>query len=139
MELPSLTLVASGLLIAAFALVVAAGLDLTWVRAITPVLRGPADLTRFRRAVTRQRWAALGVIVLLVGAGAVLLVGFGGGWCRPDDLPLALGAGVPLLVVELWLRYVEGRFKAVPAADPRIRAKWQRVLQEWEEHPVPDW
>ena len=139
MALPSLTLVVSGLLVAAFALVVVAGLDLTRVRVTTPVLRGPADLARFRRAVTRQRWATLGVLVLLIGAGVALLVGLVGGWCRPDDLPLTLGAGVPLLVVELWLRYVEARFRAVPAADARIRAKWERVLQEWEEHPVPDW
>src|SRR5689334_17775552 len=132
MVLPSLTLVASGLLVAAFALVVAAGADLTRVRAATPVLRGRSDLARFRRAVTRQRWAALGVIVLLVAAGAVLLVGLLGGWCRADDLPLTAGAGVPLLVVEVWLRYAEARFRAVPAADPRTRAAWDRVLLWWE-------
>ena len=60
MALPSLTLVASGLLIAAFVLVVAAGLDLTWLRATTPVLRGRRDLNRFRRAVNRQRYALPG-------------------------------------------------------------------------------
>jgi hypothetical protein len=139
MALPSLTLVATGLLAAAFALVVAAGLDLTWLRAATPVLRGRADLTRFRRAVTRQRWACLGVLVLLIGAGAVFLVGLLGGWCRPDDLPLTAGAGVPLLAAEWWLRSAEARFKAVPAANPRIRAAWERVVLWWEEHPVPDW
>jgi hypothetical protein len=139
MELPSLTLVASGLLVAAFALVVAAGLDLTRLRVATPVLRGPADLARFRRAIARQRWATLGVLALFIGAGVAILLGLLGGWCRPDDLPLTFAAGVPLLVVEWWLRYVEARFKAVPAADPRIRLKWERALQEWEEHPVPDW
>lgn len=139
MALPSLTLVASGLLVAAFAVVVAAGLDLTRLRATTPVLRGRADLARFRRAVTRQRWAALGVIVLLIAAGAVFLVGLLGGWCRADDLPITFGAGVPLLVVELWLRYAEARFRAVPAADPRLQARWEQVLRDWEEHPVPDW
>lgn len=139
MGLPSMTLVATGLLIAAFALMVAAGLDLTWLRATTPVLRGRADLARFRRAVTRQRWAALGVIVLLIGAGAALLVGLLGGWCRTDDLPLTVGAGVPLLAVEWWLRHAEARFRAVPAADPRLQAEWARVVLWWEEHPVPEW
>ena len=41
--------------------------------------------------------------------------------------------------MEWWLKYAEGRFKAVPAANPKIQAKWERVLREWEEHPVPDW
>src|SRR3989442_1148059 len=133
MGLPSLALVATGLLGAAFAVVVAAGLDLTWQRAATPVLRGRADLARVRRGINRQRWACLGVIVLLIAAGVAVLVGLVGGWCRAADLPLTAGAGVPLLAVELWLRSAEARFRAVPAADPRIRAKWERVLLEWEE------
>jgi len=118
--------------------VVAAGLDLTWLRATTPVLRSRADLTRFRRVITRQRFACLGVLVLLISAGVVALVGQLGGWCQWADLPLTVGAGVPLLLVVWWLKYAEARFKAVPAANPKIRAKWARVLQEWEEHPVPD-
>jgi hypothetical protein len=134
-----LTLVASGLLIAAFVLVVMAALDLTRVRFSTPVLRRRSDLERFRRAITRQRFACLGVIVLFVSAGTVALVGQIGGWCRMDDLPLTFGAGVPLLLVEWWLKYAERRFKAVPTANSKIRARWQRTLEEWEAHPVPDW
>lgn len=139
MGLPSLSLAASGLLVAAFAVALAAGLDLTWQRIATPILRGRADLARYRRAVTRQRWACLGVVVLLVAAGVVFLVGLLGGWCRPDDLPLTAGAGVPLLTAELWLRFAESRFRAVPAANPRVRAAWARVVLWWEEHPIPDW
>lgn len=139
MSLPPLTLVASGLLIAAFVLVVAAALDLTWVRFTTPMLQNRADLDKFRRAITRQRWASLGVILLLVGAGAVTLVGWIGGWLRMDDLPVTIGAGVPLLFVEWWMKYAERRFKSVPAASEKIRARWERAIREWEERPVPDW
>jgi len=139
MAVPSLTLVASGLLIAAFALVVAAGLDLTWQRASTRMLQDSSDLARFRRAINRQRYACLGVIGLLIAAGVVILVGLIGGWCRADDLPFTFGAGVPLLAAEWFVKYAERRFKGVPAASSKLRAKWARVLQEWEEHPVPDW
>lgn len=132
MGLPSLALVAGGLLLAAFVLAVVAGLDLTVVQFSTPVLRDRADLARFRGAIHRQRWLALGVILLFVAAGAVLLVGLLGGWCRADDLPLTAGAGVPLLVVEVWVRHAERRFKAVPAADPRLQAKWLQLLLWWE-------
>ncbi len=139
MALPSLTLVASGLLIAAFVVVVVAALDLTWIRFTTPMLRGRADLDRFRRAITRQRWASLVVIFLLISAAAVALVGQLGGWCQLDDLPVTIGAGVPLMFVEWWMKYAERRFKAIPAANDKIRAKWERALREWEERPIPDW
>jgi len=139
MTLPSLTLVASGLLIAAFVLVVAAALDLTRMRFTTPMLQGRADLDRFRRAINRQRWASLGVIVFLVCTGVVALVGLLGGWLRADDLPITIGAGLPLLLVEWWMKYAERRFKAVPAANAKVRAKWERALREWEESPIPDW
>ncbi len=139
MAIPSLTLVASGLLIVAFAIVVAAASDLTWMRASTRVLRGRADLDRFRRAINRQRWASLLVIFLLISAAAVALVGQLGGWCHLEDLPLTLGAGVPLMFVEWWMKYAERRFKAIPAANEKLRARWERLLQEWEERPIPDW
>ncbi len=139
MAIPSLTLVASGLLIVAFAIVVAAASDLTWMRASTRVLRNRADLDRFRRAINRQRWASLLVIFLLISAAAVALVGQLGGWCHLEDLPLTLGAGVPLMFVEWWMKYAERRFKAIPAANEKLRARWERLLQEWEERPIPDW
>ena len=139
MAIPSLTLVASGLLIVAFAIVVAAASDLTWMRASTRVLRNRADLDRFSRAISRQRWASLLVILLLISAAAVALVGQLGGWCHLDDLPMTIGAGVPLMFVEWWMKYAERRFKAIPAANEKLRAKWERALQEWEERPIPDW
>lgn len=139
MAIPSLTLVASGLLIVAFAIVVAAASDLTWMRASTRVLRNRADLDRFSRAINRQRWASLLVIFLLISAAAVALVGQLGGWCHLEDLPLTLGAGVPLMFVEWWMKYAERRFKAIPAANEKLRARWERLLQEWEERPIPDW
>ena len=139
MGLPTITLVASGLLIAAFVLVVAAASDLTWTRATTRVLQDNVDLKRFRRAINRQRWASLFVVLLLVAAGGVALVGLLGGWLHADDLPFAIGAGVPLMFVEWWMKYAERRFKAVPAANEKLAAKWARALQEWEERPIPDW
>ena len=139
MAIPSLTLVASGLLIVAFAIVVAAASDLTWMRASTRVLRNRADLDRFSRAINRQRWASLLVIFLLISAAAVALVGQLGGWCHLEDLPLTLGAGVPLMFVKWWMKYAERRFKAIPAANEKLRARWERLLQEWEERPIPDW
>lgn len=128
-----------GLLAAAFALVVAAGLDLTRLWLTTPELRGPRDVARFRRAVCRQRWACLGVILLLVAAGAVFLVGLLGGWCRGDDVTLEVGAGVPLAVAEAWLKFVEKRVREVPAADRKTRAAWARVVRWWEKNPIPQW
>ena len=139
MPLPSLTLVASGLLIAAFVVVLVAGLDLTRVRLLTPVLKGRADLNRFRRAIDRQRYLCLGVIVLFVGWGVVVLVGLLGGWCRAEDVSLEIASGVPLLVVKLWLHFVEARFKAVPTANAKFQAAWNREIQAWEEQPIPDW
>ena len=139
MAIPSLTLVASGLLIVAFAIVVIAASDLTWIRASTRVLRNRADLDRFSRAINRQRWASLLVIFLLISAAAVALVGQLGGWCHLEDLPLTLGAGVPLMFVKWWMKYAERRFKAIPAANEKLRARWERLLQEWEERPIPDW
>ena len=139
MGIPSLTLAASGLLIVAFAIVVAAASDLTRIRFNTRELRGQADLARFRRAINRQRWASLLVILLLISAAAVALVGQLGGWCHLDDLPMTIGAGVPLMFVEWWMKYAERRFKAVPAANEKLRTRWERLLQEWEERPIPDW
>jgi heme A synthase len=139
MTLPTLTLVASGLLIAAFVIVVLAATDLTLVRLKTRVLLNKADLKRFRGAICRQRWASLLLILLLVAAGGVALVGLLGGWVHADDLPFAIGSGVPLIFVEWWMKYAERRFKAVPAANEKIRARWERILQEWEESPIPDW
>lgn len=139
MAIPSLTLVASGLLIVAFAIVVIAASDLTWIRASTRVLRNRADLDRFSRAINRQRWASLLVIFLIISAAAVALVGQLGGWCQLDDLPMTIGAGVPLMFVEWWMKYAERRFKAIPAANEKLRARWERLLQEWEERPIPDW
>ena len=139
MAIPSLTLVASGLLIVAFAIVVAAASDLTWMRASTRVLRNRADLSRFSRAICRQRWASLLVIFLIISAAGVALVGLLGGWCHLDDLPMTIGAGVPLMFVEWWMKYAEHRFKAIPAANEKLRARWERLLQEWEERPIPDW
>lgn len=137
--LPSLALVASGLLIAAFFVVVAAASDLTWQRARTRTLRSKSDLARFRRAICRQRWASLAVIVLLVVAGGVALVGFLGGWMRAEDLPFTIGAGLPLMLVEWWMKYAERRFRAVTAANEKLASKWARALHEWEERPIPDW
>src|SRR5262249_39056371 len=77
----------TGLRVAAFAVAAATGLDLTRVRVTTPVLRGPADPARFRWAVTRQRWATLGVLVFLIGAWVAIPIGLVGGWCRAADLP----------------------------------------------------
>ena len=139
MAIPSLTLVASGLLIVAFAIVVIAASDLTWIRFNTRQLRGQADLARFRRAICRQRWASLLVIFLIISATAVALVGQLGGWCHLDDLPMTIGAGVPLMFVEWWMKYAERRFKAIPVANEKLRARWERLLQEWEERPIPDW
>ena len=139
MAIPSLTLVASGLLIVAFAIVVIAASDLTWMRFSTPTLRGRADLSRFSRAINRQRWASLLVIFLIISAAVVALVGQLGGWCQLDDLPMTIGAGVPLMFVEWWMKYAERRFKAIPAANEKLRTRWERALQEWEERPIPDW
>jgi heme A synthase len=139
MPLPPLALVASGILIAGFVVVVAAASDLTWVRFKTPVLRNKKDLARFRRAICRQRWASLLVILLLVAAGGVALVGFIGGWVRSEDLPFAIGAGIPLMVVEWWMKHAERRFKEVPTANETIAVKWHRTLEEWEQSPIPDW
>ena len=139
MSLPSFTQVASGLLLAAFVVVMAAGLDLTRVRLATRMLKGRADLDRFRRAIDRQRYLCLGLILLFVGWGVVVLVGLLGGWCRPEDVSLEVASGVPLLVSKLWLRYVEAKFKAVPTANAKVQAAWNRALWEWEESPIPDW
>lgn len=138
-SLPALTLIASGLLIAAFVVVVLAATDLTVVRLKTRVLRNKDDLRRFREAICRQRWASLLLILLLVATGGVALVGFIGGWMRSDDLPIAIGAGIPLMLVEWWMKFAERRFKAVPAANEKIAEKWARALEEWEQSPIPDW
>lgn len=139
MAIPSFTQFASGLLIAAVVVVMAAGLDLTRVRLGTRVLKGRADLDRFRRAIDRQRYLCLGLILLLVGWGVVVLVGLLGGWCRPEDVSLEVASGVPLLVMKLCLHYVEAKFKAVPTANAKVQAVWNRTLIEWEEQPIPDW
>jgi membrane protein required for beta-lactamase induction len=137
--LPSLTWVASGLLIAAFVLVLAAGLDLTWQRYKTPELRRRSDVDRFARAIDRQRFACLGMILLLVGAGGVALVGLLGGWCHTDDLAFTFVSGVPFMIAEAFVKFAERRFKSVPTANAKVRKMWAQVLDDWEHSPVPDW
>jgi hypothetical protein len=137
MGFSSLALVAGGLLVAAFVVVVAAGLDMTRMLVTTPMLKRRRDLERYRRLIGRQMYATMAVIALLIGAGAILAVGLLGGWTRPHELPATAAAGVPLLVVELWIRYVERRVKAVPVADPALLPEWVQVLQWRENGPFP--
>jgi hypothetical protein len=135
----STTLIASGLLVVAFALAVLAGLDMTWLLLTTPELRGKKDLARLRRTITRQKYVTLGVILLVIGAGVSLLVGLFSSWSATAELPVLVAAGTPLAVVEAWIKFVESRLRKLPASDPAIRAKRDRIIQAWENEPVPEW
>ncbi|MFO0802323.1 MAG: hypothetical protein U0791_04270 [Gemmataceae bacterium] len=103
-SLPSLTLIGSGQLIAAFVVVLSAT-DLTVVRFET---------------------------------GGVALVGLIGGWMCSDDLSIAIGVGLPLKLVEWWVKFAERRFKALPAANEKIAEKRARALEEWELSRIGD-
>ena len=133
------TLIASGLLIVAFALAVLAGLDMTWLLITTPERRGKKDLARLRRTITRQKYATLAAILLAIGAGVAFLVGLFSSWSATAELPVLAAAGTPLAVVEAWIQYVERRLRKLPASNPAIRAKRNQIVQAWEDEPVPEW
>jgi len=133
------TAIASGLLLVAFALTLVAGLDMTWLLFTTPELKGKKDLARLRGTVTRQKWVTLAVVLLLIGAGVTVLVGLFGSWSATAELPLLAAAGTPLAVVGAWVQYVERRIRNLPASKPGIRAKQDRIIQGWEDEPVPEW
>jgi uncharacterized membrane protein (DUF485 family) len=112
---------------------------MTWLVLTVPELKGKKDLARLRRTITRQKYITLGVVFLLIGAGVVVLVGFFGGWSPTAEIPLLVAAGTPLAVVECWIKAVEARLRKLPASDPAIRAKRDRIIQAWEDEPIPDW
>jgi hypothetical protein len=138
--LPSPTiLVAASLLLAAAALAISLGLDLRRFLANTPVLTSISGVIAFKRAVTRQMYGALGV--LLLGAAAVLVATAGlyfrlAEW---SELPLLLAALAVFVAAAFWCRMAERRAKSIPAIDDEIAQHRDDVVRVWTTRPLPTW
>jgi hypothetical protein len=135
---PAVAVLAVWLLTAALSVVAAR--DMKRFLAETPVLQSAADLDRLKRVAARNMYGAL--IMLAVAAGVVVLlaVAVTTGWTDWNEVAGVLCVSSALLIGPgVWVKSIEARVKAVPAADPDLRAERDRVVKIWWTKALPRW
>jgi hypothetical protein len=133
------TWTAAGLLLATAGLSLLAAWDLNRFLQRTPAIDAPQDLHDFRRLVARQMYGALTMIVPAVAAGLVMGYGVVQDLVTWQEITAVGLFAVVFLLLGVWLKKLEARVKAVPAADPELRAERDRVAQVWVKKMFPDW
>lgn len=130
---------AASLLLAAAALAVSLGVDLRRFLAGTPVLTSISGVIAFRRAIARQMYGALGVLLLGVAAALVATAGLYLRLAEQRELPFFFAALAVFLAAGVWCRLAERKAKTIPAVDDEIAQQRDDVVRVWTTRPLPPW
>src|SRR5688572_21946522 len=122
-------LVAASLLLAASALAVSLGIDLRRFLANTPVLTSISGVIAFRRAVARQMYGALGMLLLGGSAALVATAGLYFRLAEWSEVPFFVAALGVFFVAGVWYRLVERRAKSIAVVDDEIAQHRDEVVR----------
>lgn len=104
-----------------------------------PVLRDELDMAAFKRLAASDMWAALLYIATVVLAALVLVAGVGLGEMREWEAAVAVAGFAALLPLWVWVRHLERRVQAVPAATDELTDERDHVVNVWLKKPFPTW
>lgn len=105
----------------------------------TPLLETPLEMTKYRRLIARQMYAALLQLLLLAVPPIVFFHGLIHKILTvPDILFVVVPSAVIIVIAQLNRRH-EARVRTLPAATEQMTEERDAVVRTWVRKPLPDW
>jgi len=89
--------------------------------------------------VSRQMYAALVQIALLVAPGVVFVVGLVRGVLSVDDILYVVLPSFVILALGAAFKKLENRVRSIPVSDPILEERREHIVRVWNTKPFPDW
>ena len=105
----------------------------------TPAFATYQNIVEFEGVVTRQMYAALFQIALLVAPGVVFVVGLIRGVLSVDDILYVVLPSFVILGLGLAFKKVENKVRSIPVSDPILEERRDHIVRVWNTKPFPDW
>jgi hypothetical protein len=104
-----------------------------------PVLETPLEITKLRRLIGRQMYAALFQLLLLAVPPIIFFHGLINKLLTPVDLLFVIIPSAVIIVVAQLNRRHEARVRSLPAATEELAEQRDAIVRTWVRKPLPDW
>lgn len=105
----------------------------------TPAFATYQNIVDFEQVVSRQMYAALLQIGLLVSPGVIFVIGLIQGALTVEDVIYVMLPSMVVLALGLVFKQLENRVKSIPVSDPILSERRDHLVKVWNSKPLPDW
>ena len=105
----------------------------------TPAFETYQTIVDFEQVVSRQMYAALLQIGLLVSPGVIFMIGLIMGTLTVEDVIYVMLPSMVVLALGLAFKKLENRVKSIPVSDPILAERRDHIVTVWDSKPFPDW
>jgi hypothetical protein len=105
----------------------------------TPRLETPLEMTKYRRLVGRQMYAALLQLLLLAIPPIVFFYGLIHKILTVPDILFVVVPSAILIVIAQLNRRHEARIRTLPTATEQFAEERDAIVRTWVRKPLPDW
>ena len=104
-----------------------------------PRLETPLEMTRYRRLIARQMYAALFQLLLLAIPPIVFFYGLVHRVLMGTDLLFVIVPSAVIIIIAQLNRRHEARVRNIPADNEQFAAERDEIVRTWVRKPLPDW